>query len=986
MVLSLLVATTGTAHAAQTPISGATLDWGVKESFRNYVVGPIAHGTVSTSNGASQNADGTFRFTAGTGTFDDAGNLTAITFAGTVSFDGHDGALDFDLSNPRVELNGTQSVVRATMVSKDMTTGEVKSYDNVVVANLDSDSGTYAAANGTSTWSAIPSTLSAAGAPAFAGFYAAGTALDPVAFSYAGPGGKPVAIDETFDPQGQTFWANTSVLHSDFQGSGLVYDTDHDWLWTSNYNTGQVVAFDAETLAKTVNVTIPGQNPRKVVYSPQHDRAYVVDSKVTVLGQNQAGEWAVLETLDVPGGGASNDITVHPQTGEVWLSWQNPTGVIRVFSLGTDGEHTYRDIAYPESSVPGSVYFSANGHGVVVGVTYQYSEVGAFRIVGEAGAETLQPVPGIVAGTGFGLLDDGTLVQAASDYTDYPVVTTGVSRWNLVDGQYVAADPIVPFGSAPDVGAGQSSFNGDASLFTGVSTNRRELRMFVDGEPSKVRGFGTTITSNVVHDGTVWVLSGNRYVHRLQLSGATPELATDPSNTTLSLPAGSTEGRVVLTTALAEGSTGTLQWQRKAPGGTRFVDVEGATGDELEITGFGPDDAGSQYRVTATNTVGKVVSQVATVGLRIEPSVDTQPQSVTVTEGEVATFTTGFSGYPAPTVTWEREINGFWEPVAADDQNFVVIDNRLLVVETAVAQTGTRFRAVVTNADASVRSDVVTLTVKAEGEVELTAPVITTQPTSVSVDRGAAAGLTVAATGDALTYRWQKQFGSFWFTVEGESGPTLSLPAAAPGDAGSYRVVVANSAGQVTSHAVTVTVSDRFGDVPGTHVFATEIGWLAAQGITTGYADGTFRGADAVLREQLAAFLHRYAGSPDVESPEASPFSDVSTSHTFYDAIVWFSEAGVTTGYADGTFRGGEPVLREQVAAFLYRTAGSPDVDLPEASPFSDVPESHAFYREIVWLSQSGITTGYADGTFRGSEPVLREQVAAFLFRFDALV
>ncbi|GAA1726390.1 HtaA domain-containing protein [Aeromicrobium alkaliterrae] len=984
MMLGLLVATAMPAQSAPTNISGATLDWGVKESFRNYVVGPIAHGTISTSNGASQNADGTFRFTGGTGTFDDAGNLTTITFAGTVSFDGHDGALDFDLSNPRVELTGGQSVVRATMVSKDMTSGEVKTYDNVAVANLDVDSGTYAASGGTSDWTGIPATLSAAGAPAFAGFYAAGTALDALTFSYAGPGGEPVPVDETFAPQGQSSWANTSVLHSDFAGNGLEYDTDHDWIWTSSYNTGQVVAFDAETLAKTVNVTIPGQNPRKVVYSPANDRAYVVDTKVTVLGQNQAGDWAVLETLDVPGGGASNDITVNPLTGEVWLSWQQGTPSIRVFTLGADGTHTYRDIAYPEGSTPGAVLFSSAGHAVVIGTTYQAQQVPAFRIVGEAGSEAFEPIAGVLGGTGYSLLADGTLVQAAPDYTNYPVVLSGVNRWNLTADGYVAGEPILPFGLTPDVGAGQSSFNGDASLFTGVSTNRRELRMFVDGVPSAVRGFGTTISSNVVHDGTVYVLSANRYVHRLELAGYTPSFATNPSSTTLALRAGRTSGIVRFTASLTNLAEGTLQWQRKAPGSGRFVDVPGATDGTLQVTA-GSDDAGAQFRATATNAQGKVVSGVATLDVTIAPQVDAQPQSLTVTEGALARFTVGFSGFPAPAVTWEREVNGFWQPIGANDLNFVTQENSLIVVETDVAQTGARVRATVQNRVGTVRSDAATLTVKAAGQVDPTQPVITTQPKSITVAQGADATLTVAAEGGQLGYTWQKQFGSFWFPIADATAPALTLDAATPEDAGSFRAVVSNAAGQATSQVATVAVADRFVDVPSAHTFATEIAWLAASGITTGYDDGTFRGSNAVLREQLAAFLHRYAGSPEVELPEASPFTDLVSSHAFFESIVWFDEQGITTGYADGTFRGDEPVLREQLAAFLYRVAGSPEVELPEASPFVDVPTTHTFYREIVWLSQQGITTGYADSTFRGSQPVLREQIAAFLYRFDRL-
>ncbi|MCR1784044.1 HtaA domain-containing protein [Nocardioides carbamazepini] len=711
VVLGLMVAgAPPAAHAAESPIADATLDWGIKASFRNYIEGPIAHGSISVSDGASRNADGTFRFADGAGTFDDAGNLTRVTFAGVVSFDGHDGQLDLDVRDVRVDLNGEQSVVRADMTSKDMTSGEVVEYSDVVVATLDPEAGSYTDTGGTSTWSAIPARLTAVGAPAFGGFYAGGTELDPVAFDYAGPGGRPVVTTESWDPQGQPSYANTSVLHDDFQGTGLTYDTDHDWLWTRNYNTGQVVALDATTLGKKVSVTVPGQNPRNVVYSPQFDRAYVIDTVVTVIGQDEEGAWKVLDTLPVPGTGASNDIAVNPATGEVWASWQQGSAALRVYALQPDGSHTYRDIAYPEGSTPGTVLFSGNGHGIAIGAIYQAQAVGAFRIVGEAGAETIVPADGVNVGSGYGVLDDGTLVQAATDYTDYPVVRSGVLRWELTDDGYVASDPLIPFATSPDVGGGQSSIRGSGDLLALASSNSRELRMYLDGRLSKPRGFGTTIAGTVVHDDAVYVLSANRYVHRLELAGATPQLGTEPTDTTVTLDAGQSERPATFRTALADGSTGDLQWQVKAPGARRFADVEGETGPALELTAGTADD-GTQVRVVAKNAIGTVVSAVATLTVRSAPSIVAAPRSTTVSAGTPAVFTATFTGLPAPELVWERQVNGFWQPIAEDDQNVVLAEGSLMVPDTDVAQSGTRFRARVSNGVGTVRSGVATLTV-----------------------------------------------------------------------------------------------------------------------------------------------------------------------------------------------------------------------------------------------------------------------------------
>ena len=176
----------------------------------------------------------------------------------------------------------------------------------------------------------------------------------------------------------------------------------------------------------------------------------------------------------------------------------------------------------------------------------------------------------------------------------------------------------------------------------------------------------------------------------------------------------------------------------------------------------------------------------------------------------------------------------------------------------------------------------------------------------------------------------------------------------------------------------------RFADVPDAHAFVDEIGWLADSGVTTGYADGTFRPGAAVLREQMAVFLWRQAGEPAVSDlPATSPFADVPTSHAFYRAIVWLSDSGISTGYEDGTFRPGQPVLREQMAAFLHRFRGLLAAPANGSGSFVDVPSSSTFRTQIQWLAGSKISTGYSDGTFRPAQPVLREQMAAFLFRYD---
>ncbi len=124
---------------------------------------------------------------------------------------------------------------------------------------------------------------------------------------------------------------------------------------------------------------------------------------------------------------------------------------------------------------------------------------------------------------------------------------------------------------------------------------------------------------------------------------------------------------------------------------------------------------------------------------------------------------------------------------------------------------------------------------------------------------------------------------------------------------------------------------------------------------------------------------------------EETPFWDIDPDHTFAEPIAWAVWQGLTHGYADGSFRAERPVTRGELAALSYRLVDGgysaweedPDDDsggtADEPGRFSDVPEHHGFAVEIAWLADNGIITGYADGTFRPERPISRGEVARVL-------
>ena len=176
-----------------------------------------------------------------------------------------------------------------------------------------------------------------------------------------------------------------------------------------------------------------------------------------------------------------------------------------------------------------------------------------------------------------------------------------------------------------------------------------------------------------------------------------------------------------------------------------------------------------------------------------------------------------------------------------------------------------------------------------------------------------------------------------------------------------------------------------FPDVPLDHPFVEEIRWLQETGISIGHGDGNFYPLRSVTRQAMAAFLYRAAGSPAHTPPATSPFSDVPTTHPLYTEISWMADAEVSRGYTDGSYRPTRAVSRGEMSAFVYRALGSPEFEPPATPSFSDVGSGHTFFTEIEWMAQTGVTLGYTDGTYRPSRSVLRQAMAAFLYRADEL-
>ena len=168
-------------------------------------------------------------------------------------------------------------------------------------------------------------------------------------------------------------------------------------------------------------------------------------------------------------------------------------------------------------------------------------------------------------------------------------------------------------------------------------------------------------------------------------------------------------------------------------------------------------------------------------------------------------------------------------------------------------------------------------------------------------------------------------------------GSVLAHPVSAAPDGGSPATPAATPA------------AGRFRDVPGNAYYASGAEWLAAEGISTGLAaDPTrFDPAGRVTRGQMAAFLWRFAGEP--EAGTDCGFVDVDPTRFFAEGTCWLKAEGITTGFDgdDTRFAPGETVTRDQMAAFLWRFAQRPTA--PESCGLGDVPPGRYFSRAACW-------------------------------------
>jgi alpha-tubulin suppressor-like RCC1 family protein len=274
-----------------------------------------------------------------------------------------------------------------------------------------------------------------------------------------------------------------------------------------------------------------------------------------------------------------------------------------------------------------------------------------------------------------------------------------------------------------------------------------------------------------------------------------PEITLQPVETA------TPEGKEATFTSTAAGNpTPTVQWQESTDGGVTYKNVTGATATTLKLSGISKTMDGYKFHAVFTNSSGTATSEAATLHVENAPVLQQQPLEQTVLEGQQVEFKTSASGNPAPTVQWERSIDG--------GKTFQAIEGATsptyTIASPTIAEDGYRFRATWTNVVSSATTTAATLNVR-------TLPKVTEQPQAQLVLTGGTVTFETQGTGHPTpTVQWELSTngGSTFAPVGGATQDTLTVANAQTSENGHlYRAVFKNVAGTATSENALLTVS-----------------------------------------------------------------------------------------------------------------------------------------------------------------------------------
>ncbi|MFC3884536.1 S-layer homology domain-containing protein [Bacillus songklensis] len=172
------------------------------------------------------------------------------------------------------------------------------------------------------------------------------------------------------------------------------------------------------------------------------------------------------------------------------------------------------------------------------------------------------------------------------------------------------------------------------------------------------------------------------------------------------------------------------------------------------------------------------------------------------------------------------------------------------------------------------------------------------------------------------------------------------------------------------------SAASNFSDVPSNFWAYKEIQYLVGKEVIRGYPNGTFGPNNSIKRIQAASMLVKALGLSTTNHPNPG-FKDLKPGDYGYEIAAAVADEGILTG-SNGYFNPNGTLTRAQMAKILSEAYG---LGYVFETTFRDVTKSHWAFRYVNALYGNGITTGYADFTFRPNENVSRAQFSVFMAR-----
>jgi hypothetical protein len=475
-------------------------------------------------------------------------------------------------------------------------------------------------------------------------------------------------------------------------------------------------------------------------------------SGVTTPKTIAAGQSATLNVSYSP-------TATNSDTGNISITSNDPANPTTVIALSGTGSSTAVAPTITTQPVSKTVTAGQTATFTVVAsgsatLTYQWQKNGA-NISGATAASYTTPATATT--------DSGSTFKVAVSNSAGSVTSTAAT---LTVNAAAVAPTITTQPASKTVTAGQTAtFTVAASGTATLTYQWQKNGANISGATSQSYTTPATATTDngaafkVVVSNTAGSVTSAAATLTVNAAPVAPTITTQPASQTV------TAGQTATFTVVASGTaTMTYQWQKNS------ANISGATSASYTTPATATTDSGATFRVVVTNSVGSATSSSATLTVSaaaVAPTITTPPASQTVTAGQTATFTVVASGTATMTYQWQKNGANISGATSAS----------YTTPATSTSDSGSTFRAVVTNAKGSATSSSATLTVTAQPVAGLQLSATTIAFGNDAIGTSTSQALIITNSGTAtLAVTQINETGSAAFST---SGFTLPLNVAA---------------------------------------------------------------------------------------------------------------------------------------------------------------------------------------------------------------